>query len=122
MQLAQPTGPLWEDEEADREEQTMDELSGDMTRTEVIDRPAEKELPYRARIVGRVEPIEWDDADHVTRVCIVVDEDETEYEVFENSRGRELVHLVGETVMARGLITSLKRGVFEIRVADYARV
>jgi hypothetical protein len=99
----------------------MSQVSNPPTESETASWLFDKGIPYRAWIAGTVEPIEWDENDCVTRVCIYVEEEETEYEVVENSRGQELLQMVGARVMARGVIDHIHKDVFEIRVAEYNR-
>ena len=89
--------------------------------TEAINSPRlwERREPFRMTISGKIEPYEWDEWDRVTRVSIVSPRDELEYEVAENSKGRELLQMVGIWISARGLVSELRKGVFEIKVADY---
>jgi hypothetical protein len=99
----------------------IDSMSDEPTESETVYWMFDKGISYRASISGNVEPIEWDESDRVTRVCIYIEEEETEYEVVDNSKGRELLELVGNRVTARGLIDHLHRNVYEIRVAEYSQ-
>lgn len=89
---------------------------------------AQEEEVEEATIKGTIVAIEWDDDDNVSAVAISVvvepesDMDEAyvqEYIVANNTRGQELLSLVGEDVEATGTLESDEDGYITITLSSY---
>jgi len=69
-------------------------------------------------ISGIVVPNEWDDSDNVTRVAIQTENDE-EYTVEYNPKGKELLRLLDHEVEVKGVVRQTPDGDMIISVKKY---